>query len=301
MSFTPLGGLHAFTVVARCASFSAAARELGVSPSALSQSVRQLEERLGVILFTRTTRSVALTQAGARLLERSGAPLEQALEGLRSTTDDAGELTGKVRLSVPETVTEHVLQPLIPRFLAAHPRVSLEIDIENRRVDIVREGFDAGVRMEGIARDMTRLRISGPFRLVVVGAPSYLARHGEPQRPEELTRHRCLGMYAANGRPHPWELERGKRLWRVPVDYVFVCKERRVRMAMVEAGVGLAYMYEREAAEALQRGAVKLVLEPYAAKLPGLFLYYPGRKQTTPAFRAFLDMLRREVAQTRGT
>lgn len=177
----------------------------------------------------------------------------------------------------------------------------MEIDIESRRVDIVREGFDAGVRMEGIPRDMTRLRLGGPFRLVVVGALSYLARHGEPRRPEELTRHRCLGMHGANGRPHPWELERGKRLWRVPVEYVFVCKERRVRMAMVEAGVGLAYVHEREALEAVQRGAVKQVLEPYAAKLPGLFLYYPGRKQTPPAFRAFLDMLRGELVQTRTT
>ncbi|MBM7116438.1 LysR family transcriptional regulator [Archangium primigenium] len=293
MSFTPLHGLHAFAVVARHRGFSAAARELGVSPSALSQSVRQLEERLGVVLLSRTTRSVAPTEVGARLLERSGVPLERALEGLRTVVHEAGELTGTVRLSVPEFVTEHVLAPLVARFLEAHPRVTLEIDVDSRRVDLVREGYDAGVRMENIPKDMIRSRLGAPFRLLVVGAPSYLARHGEPLKPEDLLRHRCLGMRAASGQAHPWELERGRRVWKVPVKPVLLCDERRARLAMVEAGVGLGYVAEPEVEQHLARGTLRPVLEAYAARVPGLFLYYPSRRQASPAFRAFVESVQR--------
>jgi DNA-binding transcriptional LysR family regulator len=292
MPFTPLHGLHAFTVVARLRSFSAAARELGVSPSALSQAVRQLEERLGVVLLSRTTRSVAPTEVGTRLLEKSGAPLAQALEGLRTVTRPADALTGTVRLTVPELVTESVFAPLVPRFLEAFPKVSVELVADSRRVDLVREGFDGGVRMEGIARDMVRLRLSAPFRLVVVGAPSYLARHGAPRQPEDLAHHRCVGMRAAGGSPHPWWLERGRRSWTVPVVPVLTCNERRALLGMVEAGAGLCYAPELEVAPQLERGTLRLVLEEYAARMPGLFLYYPSRRQASPAFRAFIDLLK---------
>ena len=293
MVFTPLHGLHAFTVVARHRSFSGAARELGVSTSALSQAVRQLEERLDLVLLARSTRSVAPTEVGQRLLDRSGSPLEQALEGLRTVTREADELTGTVRLTVPEMVMEHILAPVVPRYLAAYPRVALEIDTDGRRVDIVREGFDAGVRMEGIPKDMVRRRLSGPFRLVVVGAPSYLSRHGEPQRPDDLRQHRCIGMRAASGQPYPWELERGKRLWKVPVSPVFLCNERRSRVAMAEAGVGLGYVVDQDVSEQLERGTLRVVLETYAVRMPGTYLYYPGRRQVSPAFAALLAMLPR--------
>lgn len=292
MSFASLNGLHAFTVVARHRSFSAAARELGISTSALSQAVRKLEERLDVALLSRTTRSVAPTEAGSRLLEKCGAPLEQALEGLRTATTGAGELTGLVRLTVPEMVTEYILAPLIPRFLAAHPQVRLEIDVDNRQVDLVREGFDAGVRLGGIPKDMVRLRLSGPFRIIVVAAPSYLARHGEPKKPEDLRLHSCIGMNTSGVRTDVWEFERGRRGWKVPVVPVLTCGERRARLAMVEAGVGLAHVVELEVAEQLERGTLRLVLDEYSPRVPGVFLYYPSRRQASPAFRAFIDMVR---------
>src|SRR5688572_18539247 len=148
MPFSPLNGLHAFTVVARYRSFSTAARELGVSTSALSQSVRQLEERLGVVLLTRTTRSVAPTDAGLRLMETSGAALEQALEGLRDVSSGEEGISGTVRLTVPEMVTEIVFAHIMPHFLSAYPRVVVAFDVTDRPTDLVREGYDAGVRMD---------------------------------------------------------------------------------------------------------------------------------------------------------
>lgn len=297
MPFTPLHGLHAFTVVARLRGFSAAARELGVSPSALSQAVRQLEERLGVVLLSRTTRSVAPTEAGVRLLERSGAPLVQALEGLRGVARETEAVSGTVRLSVPELVTESVFTPWLPRFLEAFPKVRVELVADSRRVDLVREGFDGGVRMEGIPKDMVRLRLGAPFRLLVVGSPAYLARHGEPRKPEDLTHHRCVGLRATGDTPHPWWLERGRRTWNVPVVPVLTCNERRALLALVEAGAGLCYAPELEVASPLERGTLRCVLEDYAARMPGLFLYYPSRRQASPAFRAFIDWLQGQRAR----
>ncbi|WP_375755818.1 LysR family transcriptional regulator [Corallococcus exercitus] len=293
MSFTPLTGLHAFVTVARHRNFSAAARELGVSTSAVSQAVRQFEARLGVTLLSRTTRSVAPTEAGRRLLERSGPALEQALDGLRTVTDTGDEITGTVRLTVPELVMEQALNAVVPRYLAAYPKVSLEIHVDSRRVDIVKEGYDGGVRMEGIPRDMVRVRLSERMRFLVVGAPSYLARHGEPRRPEDLLQHRCLGMRMdSTGEPYRWDLERGKRSWRIPVTPVLTTNDRRARVAIAEAGAGLAYVPEPDVASQLEQGTLRIVLEEYAAWVPGFFLYFPSRKQASPAFRAFIDQVR---------
>jgi DNA-binding transcriptional LysR family regulator len=295
MPFTPLNGLHAFTVVARRASFSAAARELGVSPSALSQAVRQLEERLGVVLLARTTRSVAPTKAGLRLLEASGAALDQALEGLRTVTHETGELTGMIRLTVPERVTERVFAPLLSRFLAAHPRVTFELSVESRQVDIVRDGFDAGVRAEGIPKDMVRLRLADPFRIVVAGSPSYFARYGEPKKPEDLVHHRCIGMDDPSCPPSGWDFERGKKSWRIPVVPVVTCNERNGRTALAEAGVGLVRTVDIDASVSQARGTLRIVLDDYAPRVGGSFLYYPNRRQASHAFRAFVEMLKRRT------
>ncbi len=294
MAFTPLNALNAFIAVARRRSFAAAARELGVSTSALSQSVRQLEARLGVALLTRTTRTVALTDRGQRLLENAGAAVDQALESLKTASTGAGEVTGRVRLSVPDVAVPLVLTRLLPRFAERHPKVEVEVYVENRFVNIVAEGLDAGIRLtEAIERDMVQLRLTEPGRFVVAGAPSYLARRGTPQHPKELLQHDCIGIRTSpGGARYAWELERGKKGWRVPVQGPVTTNDSDLMRLLAVAGVGLVYLLDAQLADDLRRGALQIVLEPYAAAVPGLFLYFPSRAQVSPALRAFVSVAR---------
>ena len=294
MAFTPLNALNSFIAVARHRSFAAAARHLGVSTSALSQSVRQLEGRLGVTLLTRTSRTVALTDAGQRLLENAGAAVDQALESLKTVSLQPGEVTGRVRLSVPALAVSLVLARLLPRFIERHPKVELEVQVEARFVNIVAEGLDAGIRLtEAIERDMVQVRLTGPGRFVVAGAPSYLARRGTPQKPQDLLQHDCLcirsSMQAAR---YAWELERGRRTWRVPVRGPVITNDTQLMRELAIAGAGLLYTFEPDIADELRRGRLRVVLEPYASAVPGFFLYFPSRAQVSPALRAFVNVAR---------
>ncbi|MCY1044572.1 LysR family transcriptional regulator [Corallococcus sp. bb12-1] len=299
MAFTPLNALNAFLVVGRRRSFAAAANELGISPSALSQSVRQLEARLGVPLLTRTTRSVSLTDAGQRLLERAGPSVENALEALRTATASAGEVTGRVRLSVPTIALSTVVTPILLRFAARHPRVEVELRVEDRFVDIVAEGLDAGIRpVEALERDMVQVRLSKRYRFVIVGSPAYLKRKGTPQRPEDLLEHDCLNIIMpSSGVRYAWELERGKKTWRIPVRGPLLCTSEATLMTLAEAGLALMYAFEPTVMPSLKRGTLRCVLEPYAATVDGLFLYFPSRAQVSPAFRAFVDVAREVTAE----
>jgi DNA-binding transcriptional LysR family regulator len=299
MAFTPLNALNSFIAVARNRSFAAAARHLGISTSALSQSVRQLESRLGVTLLTRTSRTVALTDAGRRLLENAGAAVDQALESLRTVSVHPGEVTGRVRLSVPASAVGLVLARLLPTFLERHPKVEVEAQVENRFVNVVSEGLDAGIRLsEAIERDMVQVRLTEPGRFVVAGAPSYLSRRGTPQKPQDLLQHDCIGIRASqHGARYAWELERGKKTWRVPVQGSVTTNDTQLMRLLAVAGVGLVYLFEPEIADELRRGSLHLVLEPYAAAVPGFFLYFPSRSQVSPAFRAFVDVAREMIAR----
>jgi DNA-binding transcriptional LysR family regulator len=291
--------LQTFLVVARLRSFSAAARELGVSPAAVSQSVRQLEEKLRVVLFTRTTRSMALTEAGRRLLEGAGPGLGQALASLQEVSAQPGEAVGRLKLTVPEVAVPSVIAPVLPVFRARHPRVEVEIVAENRFVDIVAEGYDAGVRLhEALERDMVQVRLAEPFRFVVVAAPAYLEQHGTPQRPEDLLRHECFTFrIPSSGALYAWELERGKRSWRVPVRGGIVTNHGDLMRAMAEQGLGLAYAAEPVVKEALRAGRLVRVLEAYAPTVPGLFLYYPGRAQRSGPLRLFIETAKELAAK----
>jgi DNA-binding transcriptional LysR family regulator len=293
MAFTPLNALNAFLAVARRRSFAAAARDLGVSTSALSQSVRQLEERLHVTLLTRTSRSVALTDPGQRLLENAGPAVEQALESLKTVSAQPGEITGRVRLSVPAAAVTLVLAPLLPRFARRYPSVEVDVRIDDRFVNIVEEGLDAGIRLvEAIDRDMVHVRLSEECRVVVAGAPSYLERRGVPQKPADLLEHDCIGTRAAAGDPWPWELERGKKTFRVPVRGPVMTNDHALRRLLATAGVGLLYTLEPLIADEIARGRLRVVLEAYAPVVPGLFLYFPSRAQVSPALRVFVEMAR---------
>jgi DNA-binding transcriptional LysR family regulator len=294
VAFTPLNALNSFIAVARRRSFAAAARHLGVSTSALSQSVRQLEARLGVTLLTRTSRTVALTDAGQRLLENAGAAVDQALESLKTVSARPGEVTGRVRLSVPAVAVSLVVAGLLRRFVERYPRVEVEVQVENRFVNIVAEGLDAGIRLsEAIERDMVQVRLTDPGRFVVVGAPSYLARRGIPEEPQDLLQHDCLCIRtSASGPRYAWELERGRKTWRVPVRGTVTTNDTELMRLLAVAGVGLLYTFEPLVADELRRGNLRLVLEPYAAAVPGFFLYFPSRAQVSPALRAFVDVAR---------
>src|SRR6266540_6552426 len=246
MKTAPFPQLRAFLAVARLRSFSSAARELGVSRSAVSQTVRQLEERLRVVLLARTTRSVSLTDAGRRLVEAAGPPLGLVVAALAEASARPGEAVGRLRLTVPPTAVPFVIDPVLPTFRARHPRVEVEVDVDDRFVDIVAEGYDAGVRLsEAIELYLVQVRLTDAFRFVVVGAPSYLERHGTPRRPEDLLRHECFTIrIPSSGALYAWELERGRRNWRVPVRGSIVTNDRRLRQGLVEQGLGLAYAFE---------------------------------------------------------
>ena len=300
MAFTPLNALNSFLAVARHRSFVSAARHLGVSTSALSQSVRQLEARLGVTLLTRTSRTVALTDAGQRLLENAGAAVDQALESLKTVSVRPGEVTGRVRLSVPAPAVALVLARMLPTFIERHPKVEVEVQVENRFVNIVAEGLDAGIRLsEAIERDMVQVRLTEPGRFIVAGAPAYLARRGTPQKPQDLLEHDCICFRSSGGARYAWELERGRKTWRVPVQGTVTTNDAALIRALAVAGVGLVYTFEPLIADDLRRGSLRLVLEAYAAAVPGFFLYFPSRAQVSPALRAFVDVARELAGQPR--
>ncbi len=293
--------LHVFLAVARLRSFTGAARELGVSRSAVSQAVRQLEEKLRVVLLARTTRSVSLTDAGRRLVESAGPGLGQALAALTEVSAKPGEAVGRLRLTVPRTSVPFVIDPVVPAFRARHPRVEVEIVIEERLVDIVAEGYDAGVReSEAIERDMVQVRLTDQFRFIVVGTPEYLARHGTPERPEDLLRHECITFRSkTTGALYAWELERGRRTWRVPVRGGVITNDGSLAVSMAEKGLGLAYAFEPIVKEQLRAGRLRCVLEPYAATIPGYFLYFPSRAQRSTPLRLFIETAR-ELAVRAG-
>ena len=286
--------LQVFLVVARLRNFSDAARELGVSRSAVSQAVRQLEAQLRVVLLARTTRSVSLTDAGRRLVDSAGPAVAQTIAALAEVSAAPGEVTGRVRLSVPRAAVPFVIDPVLPTFRERHPRIEVEVSVDERLVDIVAEGYDAGVRhSETIERDMVQVRLTDPFRYVVVGAPGYLASQGTPARPEDLLRHECLTFRSqTTGALYAWELERGKKTWRVPVRGGLVCNDGALCAAWAELGLGLAYAFEPMVLEQLRTGRLQRVLEPYAATVPGFFVYFPSIVRRSAPLRLFIEAAR---------
>ena len=303
MTGIPFPQIQAFLAVARHRSFSAAARELGVSRSAVSQAVQQLEAQLEVVLLARTTRSVSTTAAGRRLVEGAGPTLAQLTATLAEVAAKPGETVGRVRITVPRAAVPFVIEPVVPVFRQRHPRVQVEIDIEDRMVDIVAEGYDAGIRIgDTIERDMIQVRLTDPFRFVVVGSPGYLAKHGIPERPEDLLRHDCITFRSrTTGALYAWELERGKRTWRVPVTGGVVSGDARLDASLAEQGVGLTYAFEPLVQEQLESGRLQIVLERYAPTVPGFFLYFPSIAQRSQALRLFLETAKELTAASRGS
>jgi DNA-binding transcriptional LysR family regulator len=285
-----LDGVEAFLSVAQHRSFRRAAAELGVTPSAISQAVRALEARVGAALFIRTTRSVGLTEAGERFLSRA----KPAFEELVAASEVARELgqrpAGLLRLSVPRAVVPILLEPLIASFCQAYPEVEVEIAASEELVDLAAQGFDAGIRLgQFIAADMVAVRLTPPFRFVIVGSPSYLARSGRPERPDDLRQHACLRMRRSGGALALWSLNDNGRAIEIAVSGPLIANDFPTMLGAAVEGLGLAQVPEPIAAAAVAAGKLVRVLEPFAPMAPGVFLYHPGKRQVLPKLRAFID------------
>jgi len=285
-----LDGVEAFLSVAQHRSFRRAAAELGVTPSAISQAVRALETRVGAVLFIRTTRSVGLTEAGQRFLSRA----KPAFEELVAASEVARELgqrpAGLLRLSVPRAVVPILLEPLIASFCQAYPEVEVEIAASEELIDLAAEGFDAGIRLgQFIAADMVAVRLTKPFRFIIVGSPAYLARSGRPERPDDLRQHACLRLRRSNGALALWSLNDNGRLIEIAVSGPLIANDFPTMLGAAIEGVGLAQVPEPIAAGAVTAGKLVRVLGPFAPMAPGVFLYYPGHRQIMPKLRAFID------------
>lgn len=279
--------------MARARSFTRAAAELGLSPSALSHAMRGLEERLGVRLLARTTRSVAPTAAGERLLRSLGPALAEVARGLDALADWRGEPSGTLRLTTFSSAARGVLDPVLPRFLLDHPSVSVEVIVDDRLVDIVADGFDAGIRFgETVERDMVAVRVGPDLRTVVVGTPAYFAHRSRPKTPADLEAHNCVNYrLIGGGGLLPWEFAGEGHEIRIRATGQLVVNDAVLAGATVRAGAGLGYMLEEDVAAEVASGELIQVLDEWCVPFPGYHLYYPGR-QATPALRALIETLR---------
>lgn len=288
-----LDGIEAFLRVAERRSFSAAAADLGVSPSAISQTIKALEARVGAPLFMRTTRSVGLTQAGEMFFERAAPAYSGLADAYEAARNLGNRPAGRLRINLMRGAVQPLFEPIIAGFCETYPEIELEIYADDALSDLSAGGFDAGVRMgESLDADVVAVRLTGPFRFVVAGAPSYFARHGRPETPEALREHRCVRFRLATGALLPWTFEKGNREFDIPVTGPVIVNDWSAALVALRTGVALGMMAEPMATAMVDAGEIELVLTDHAASTSGLFLYYPGRKQVMPKLRAFIDYVR---------
>ncbi|WP_439598180.1 LysR family transcriptional regulator [Falsiroseomonas sp.] len=289
-----LNDLRAFRAVAGARSFTRAAAQLGVSPSALSQTLRGLEARLGLRLLTRTTRSVSATEAGERLLGSLGPALDEIAATLAALGDLRDRPAGTIRITAGEHAAETVLWPALERLLPGYPEISVEVQVDNTLADLAAGRFDAGIRIgELVGKDMVAVRIGPPLRMAVVGAPAYFARRPPPKTPQDLTSHACINIrLPTHGGIYAWEFERGGRELRVRAEGPLVFNVAPPLLRAALAGLGLAYVFEDQAQPYLAEGRLERVLDDWCPPFPGYHLYYPSRRQPTPAFALLVEALR---------
>jgi DNA-binding transcriptional LysR family regulator len=286
--------LAAFAVVAKERSFTRAAAKLGVSQSALSQTIRGLEERLGLRLLTRTTRSVAPTEAGERLLQTIAPRFEEIEAELAALSELRDKPAGTIRITAGEHPAISVLQPALKRFLPNYPDINVEIIVDYGLTDIVAEGYDAGVRMgEQVAKDMIAVCIGPEMRMAIVGSPAYFERYPPPQSPQDLTAHNCIGMRLPTyGGLFPWDLEKDGREVKVRGEGQLVFNNLGLRLSSALDGLGVAYLPEDQALAHVADGQLIRVLEDWCPWFPGYHLYYPSRRHSSPALTLLIEKLR---------
>jgi len=289
-----LDGVAVFMAVAEARGFRAAGARLGVSGSAVSQALRRLEERLGVALLQRTTRSVRLTEAGERLYAAARPALDEVRAALAAVSQLGDEPRGSLRLHVSTAADTVLAGPLLAGFLAAHPHVCLDLDVSDAPIDLVAAGFDAGIQLgEVIDRDMIALPVTGDIRLAVVGSPGYFARHRRPAHPRDLSEHECINWHAtADAPPYRWEFTESGRDFSVPVPTRVLTNDPGLILRLARAGVGLTMIYEDRAREDIARGELIEVLREFSTPFPGFYLYFPRRRQAPAALRALVEHVR---------
>jgi DNA-binding transcriptional LysR family regulator len=288
-----LDGVEAFLSVAQHRSFRRAAAELGVTPSAMSQAVRALEARVGAALFIRTTRSVGLTEAGERFLSRAKPAFEELIAASGVARELGQRPVGLLRLSVPRAVVPILLERLIASFCQAYPEVEVEIVASADLIDIAAEGFDAGIRLgQFIAADMVAVRLTPPFPFVVVGSPVYFLNRNVPERIDDLRQHACLRTRRSNGSIAPWPFINGNKTIEAVVSGPLIAHDYPTLLGAAIQGVGLAQVPAPIARAPIADGRLQAVLTRFAVTTPGVFLYYPSRRQALPKLRAFIEHVR---------
>ena len=288
-----LGVLAAFVAVAEERSFTRAPKRLGVSPSALSHAIRGLEERIGVRLLARTTRSVAPTDAGEQLFTRARpafGDIHQALEQVSSLRDRPA---GRVRLLLPRSAAMIALVPKLAQLARDYPDVVLDVTTDNGRVDLVAAGFDAGIQIgEFIQKDMVAVRVSEDLRPAIVGSPRYFASHPRPRHPRDLLKHACINFRLGSSGVYRWEFDKGKRSVTVAVDGPLIVDDAEMSVRAAVDGIGVAFALEQHAAPFISTGKLVRVLEDWCPPFEGYFLYYPSRRQQPAALSALINTLR---------
>jgi len=289
-----ISDLLTFIAVTRERSFTKAAAKLGVSQSALSHTIRALETRLGLRLLTRTTRSVSPTEAGERLFQTVSPRFEEIETELVALSELRDKPAGTIRITTGGHAASTILWPALMKLLPLYPDIKIEINVDYGLTDIVAQRYDAGVRLgEQVAKDMIAVRIGPDMRMAVVGAPSYFATRSPPKRPQDLTAHNCINLRLPTyGGLYAWEFEKGNRELKVRVDGQLVFNDLGQRLDAALAGLGLAYLPDDVVQPHLARGHLKRVLDDWCPPFPGYHLYYPSRRQSSPAFSLLVDTLR---------
>jgi DNA-binding transcriptional LysR family regulator len=291
MSSAPYAELMAFMAIHEARSFRDAALRLGVTPSALSRTLRRLEDRLGSRLLNRTTRSVSPTEAGALLYGRLVPIVTSLEEAVTDATALCGDFVGTVRLNLPRLAAELIVMPRLAEFCASYPGVRLEMVIDDGLTDVVAKGFDAGIRIgKRLAQDMIAVRLTPAYRIAVVGSPAYFAAHGVPDAPHDLTRHRCINYrWAATGQLYRWHFTGPEGVLEVDIDGPLIVNDTDFVREAAIAGLGLACLPEAAVEPHIARGALVRVLQSWCPPFPGFYLYHPGRHHTPPALRAMIS------------
>ena len=293
MARDEFGVLAAFVAVAEERSFTRAAKRLGVSPSALSHAIRGLEERIGVRLLARTTRSVAPTEAGEQLFTRVRPAFGDIRQALDQVTGLRDRPAGRVRLLLPRSAAMIALVPKLAQFARDYPDVVLDVATDNSRMDLVAAGFDAGIEIgEFIQKDMVAVRVSEDLRAAIVGSPQYFASHPKPKHPRDLLNHACINFRHGSSGVYGWEFDKGKQSLTMAVEGPLIVDDAELSVRAALDGIGVAFALEHYAGPFIATGELVRVLEDWCPPFPGYFLYYPSRRQQPAALSALIKMLR---------
>ncbi len=296
MDKNQLDGLLALKLVAENKSFVSAASILQISPSAVSQIVKQLEERLGVALLQRTTRSMSLTEAGARFLSNAGPAIEQILISLNDIGVYAQKPSGLLRINTPKLIYSAYLAPIIKSFTEKYPEITAELFFEDAKSDIVEKGFDAGIRLADILmKDMVAIKLFGPVRFVTVASPEYLRKMGRPKHPKELLSHNCIRIRFGDYLYDQWEYQEKRTQFKVLVDGSLIFNDACLILQAAIDGSGLAYTMEDAVQDFVSNGQLEIVLSQYSVMSTGFYLYFPKRTQVQPKLRAFIEHIQSEL------